>query len=773
MISRVTSMLIAICFVLALAAPGWGQQIIPGRIRTEEPDVFRPVTPEERNKITIEEQKADISVKNQAATVSIEQIFRSTFQNVAEGTFIFPIPDGAALSQFSMWMGGEEIQGQILEAGEARRVYEGIVSQMRDPGLLEYVGTKMFKARVFPIPANGEMKVKLTYQQMLEAESGLVTLTYPLNCAKFTRDPLKRVLVDVRIEDETGVRTVFSPSHGSALAVSKLDDNHARASFEQSNYLPDRDLLLYYSRTDEAFGLNMVCHRSMGNDGYFTMMISPRTDIKQEDIVPKDVVFVLDTSGSMKEEGGLKLRQAKQALAACIGSLNDGDRFNVISFNMDVRKFKDTLIDVNQDSRAWGAQFVDGLDAGGGTNINEALLQSMALQDNPSRLFMICFITDGTPTIGVRDESEILKNLKAANTGNSRIFVFGVGADLNAVLLDKIAECSRGARTYVNAGDDMETRISEFSAKVANPVLTNPVLSLDGVEAYSMYPSTLGDLFKGSQIIVTGRYKGEGAHLIKLSGDVNGRRVEHTYEATFRKDEIGNDHVPLLWATKRVGALLEEIRFHGSNEELVKEVTALGKEFGIVTPYTSYLVVEDSELQNWNGRRDEIRRRAATADPGEAFPQSLRRDLEGDAPRPEAIQEANDAMDEENSVDGIELSKAVDALKSAEASHGFAGGGTFAGRLGGDRGTEAVRLSIRRAADKTFYLRSGVYVDGEVDKADLENIVKVRFMSDEYLALLSAGPNAPKYLSVDTFLVVKLSGKTYFIYDGPEAEEGE
>jgi len=236
----------------------------------------------------------------------------------------------------------------------------------------------------------------------------------------------------------------------------------------------------------------------------------------------------------------------------------------------------------------------------GGTAIYDALHKALALRPGqPGRPFMVIFLTDGKPTIGATDEDQIAASVSRDKAGNTRVFCFGIGTDVNTHLLDKITETTRAFSQYVFPDEDLEVKVSNFFTKVKDPVLADPKLGFGGgLRVTKLYPAPLPDLFKGEQLVLVGRYAGRGDCAIELSGMVNGKVQKFTYEVEFPERAAEHDFIPRLWATRRVGYLLDEIRLHGENKELRDEVTELARAYGIVTPYTAYLIVEDERQRN-------------------------------------------------------------------------------------------------------------------------------------------------------------------------------
>ncbi|NQT83236.1 VWA domain-containing protein, partial [bacterium] len=536
----------------------------------------------------IEYLRVNAKITEGAAETHVEQAFRNTTGRDLEANYVFPMPKGAAIKEFAMYIGGKRMTAELLDAGKAKRIYQDIVRRMKDPALLEYLGGQIFRVNVYPVPANGIQKIELDYSQAVEFDSGLRRYVFPLRVGeKFSRT-LKDFSVAAHIKSKIAIRNIYSPSH--IISISRKGDNEAVVGFEEEKVELDRDFSLYYALSEKDFGLSLMSHRTAG-DGYFMLMIAPKNVVDESQIVKKDVCFVMDTSGSMSGE---KIKQTKAALLFCINSLNEGDRFNIIRFATDVNPFREDLVEVNDETVEKAKEFVEKMKAGGGTDIASALQKGLAVETKKGRPYLIVFLTDGKPTVGITDEKQIIKTIAEKKKGSVRLFVFGAGYNVNTRLLDTLASENKGVAEYVEPKEDIEIKVSRFYAKASNPVLADPKLSFgDKVNTFEIYPKELPDLFKGSQVLVLGKYSGAGDVAVTLSGKVNDDKRSFVYETTLPEREKKNDFVERLWATRKVGYLLEQIRLHGEEKELKEEVMRLSKEYGIVTPYTSYLIVED------------------------------------------------------------------------------------------------------------------------------------------------------------------------------------
>lgn len=583
------SALAALALVGALAAPVSAQGVLIGRDTDRAAD--GPSAP-----LAIRSYAADVVIKDTVAKTRIDQVFVNSTDRPLEGTFYYPLPQGAVVSEFTMYIGSTPVKGELVEQTQARGIYNDIVRRTRDPAILEYAGRNLLKMDVFPIEAKSDKRIILEYAQQLPIEGDMVRFVHPLDAGKMVKYPVGSLSIACSIESSHGIKAIYSPSH--EIDTFREGDHKLTAGLEASNVVTLKDFTLFYTLSDADFGLSVLSQRPKGDeDGYFMLLLAPKQEFAQEAIQAKTVVFVFDTSGSMNGE---KIEQARNALTYCLGNLGKDDHFNVVTFSTAVSVLSPTVLPATPDEIAKAKEFVGKIAARGGTNIEEALKTALASIDGADGPTMVVFMTDGLPTVGVRDIDEILKSVAAANTAEggtpkSRVFVFGVGDDVNTHLLDKLASSSGAASQYVLPGEDIEVAVSTFYEKVSHPVMTDVRLDFGDVYVHDYYPQDLPDLFKGSQLTVFGRYRGAGEVAVKLRGDVGGKQQEYAYDARFAEIEEANDFVPRLWATRRVGHLLDEIRLHGETQELKDEVIALGKEWGLVTPYTSYLVLDEAE----------------------------------------------------------------------------------------------------------------------------------------------------------------------------------
>ena len=699
--------------------------------------------------ISVKNTALDIKIEDQVAVATVDEIFHNSNPYQLEGTFILPILPETAVQNLALWINGKESKGELLDKDKAFQYYQETVRRMIDPALLEYAGYGLLKLRVFPIPAAnqdlgvgpGNVRIKYTYTYRLPMDNGLCEFKHPWGTNKFSSEVIDSAVIKVTLKSAIPIKTIYSPTYPD-IAISRKDDRNILISFEQTKMKPDKDFILYYSLSDKQFGVNLLTYKKTAADGFFMMFLSPKYDIKDSEIVKKDVIFVLDTSGSMKDNN--KIDQAKKALEFCIRSLRKEDRFNLITFSADVRPFKDGLQQVTPAIQDEAVKWVKDIKARGGTNIDEALQNALGMVDaSAKRPCMVVFLTDGMPTVGEQNTDKILKNIAAKNTSNARIFSFGVGYDINTHLLDKIAEANKGAREYITPDENIEVKVSGFYDKIAYPVLADIKLDVSGLEIYDRYPKTMSDIFRGNQLTIFGRYKGDGNKLITLSGTVNNEPRKFEYESTFSANNESADFIPRLWATSKIGYLLDEVLLRGESKEVKDEIIKLAKEYGILTPYTSWLVLEDFRAQT------EAPRRPGTPPP----PPSAPADILG--------QGGKDVADEvrERSADASSPSGAP-AVTNRKENQRLQKGDYDQKNEGGRLGS-VVRDAVRQISDKTFYLSNGVWYDSLYTENSKNNNTKIKYLSDEYFNLIAKDKQLAKYLAIGEQVTVCSGANNY------------
>jgi Ca-activated chloride channel family protein len=540
--------------------------------------------------------KVNVAIEDQVAVTTLEQTFRNHTDRNLEATYLFPVPRGASVDRFTMWVDGKETGGELLDAKKASQVYTDIVRRTQDPGLLEYLGNDLMRLRVFPVPPKSDQKVKISFKSISQKDGAVVEYIYPLKTNGKSTSTLEEFSVKIAIKSQHPIQNVYSPTH--AIDIKRESEREVSIDFERNQALLDKDFQLFYGTGAGDIGLTPLLYKPItAEDGYAMLLVSPQVDAEKVR-TPRDLVLVLDTSSSMSE---LKIQQAKKALKFCLSQLGKEDRFGIVKFSTTVTRFRDNLVAADKDFIERAEKWVDDIRPSGGTAIWPALDDALRMRpDDPARPFTVVFFTDGQPTVDDTNPDSIVKKVTAKNSGNTRIFTFGVGDDVNAAMLDQLSEKTRALSTYVRPAEDIGTKVAGLYGKISHPIMTDlRLVTNDNVTIHEMYPPKLPDLFHGTQLVVIARYTGSGHTAVRLTGSVGGEAKEFVYELNFpvkTDSTTGKDFVEPLWARRKVGYLLDQIRVNGEQKELIDEVVVLAKRYGIATPYTSFLVVPDGPM---------------------------------------------------------------------------------------------------------------------------------------------------------------------------------
>ncbi|MFW6189463.1 MAG: VIT and vWA domain-containing protein [Planctomycetota bacterium] len=681
---------------------------------------------EELPPLAVRSHRVQATVEDGVATTRVTEVFQNNTGRRLEATFIFPLPKEAALTDFAMYVNGKRKSGEVMEAEQARQIYTDIVRRLRDPGLLEFMDSGLLRMKVFPVEPDKPTRVEVSYTHPLPFEGGVYEYAYPLRTGRTASKVLEDFTVGVEIISRQPIKNVYCPTH--EVGITRKDDHHAVAGMEKMGATLDRDFRLFYAVGEKQFGLNLLTHRKEGDDGFFALMLSPRVELPQAEVMPKDVAFLIDVSGSMQQDD--RIDSARRAVKFCLGALNPEDRFALITFSTTVEQYADGLQEADPENVGEAKAWVGELEARGGTDLCGAVLRGLEAAGDGERPYLVVLVTDGKPTIGVTATAEIIEKVEQANRRNVRVFPFGIAHNLDVPLLDRLAETTRGYSDYVAPGAEIERTISRFFGKVSHPVLTGLELDFGEVKTRDVYPPELPDLFRGSQLVAFGRYGRGGQTAVRLTGTYRGERKEFAYDANFPEVEPDNDFLPPLWARRKIAYLLDQIRLHGETEELKDEVVRLSKEYGIATPFTSYLVTEEQQTAGRPRADTELRLRSPGRPEG------------APAPVGTAMASAYEAP--------TAVSEELRELKRAGALE-----------------APAEESAVKRVAGKTFQRREGAWVDTAYGE-DMEAL-EVKWGSDAYFALLDALPEVKDYLAIGESVVVVVEGKALRV--GEEGRE--
>lgn len=665
---------------------------------------IEPVRPVPVGEVVKLRSTISVAIHGRVAGVTVEEWFENRGAGLGEGVYHYPLPGEAVFSSFSLWQGDTELRGETMDAAKARAVYEAIVRRRRDPALIELAGHGLIRARVFPIRPGETRKITLRYTQLLDREGDAWRFHYLAGQGPGAGSASRSIRLTV--EDAARFGDPYSPTH--RLRTRRAGD---RLEVSVADSVPG-DLDLFLPLVRDRVGLSLVTHRPVGEDGYFMLLLAPGA-VREAVSQPRDVVAVLDVSGSMSGE---KLAQAKRALEGLLGSLRDGDRFRLIAFESGVRRFAEQWTSMGGEARRRAVAWLGTLEAGGGTNIAGALGEAFRLPPAETALGVVVFLTDGLPTVGEQDPERIAAGAEERRD-RYRVFAFGIGYDVNTYLLDRLTERARGTTAYITPGADIETSVGRLAAKITSPVLTDvAVAASPGVELYDLQPGTAPDLFTGEELVLLGRYHGGRSGAWSVS--VTGRRAGwiERFRTTTAGTATATDYVPRLWAARKAGALSREIRLHGKTPELMTALRELALRYGVLTEYTAYLVQEPAVVAA-DGRQsgDPVALSVAPAAP---------RDQVGEGAVVRAMRESRQAS--------------ASVLPAGPESGGWAS-------------SDAARRAVRQVGGRVFVRRAGIWTD--LRHGDSLRVVRVAPFSEAYFALLRACPELVQPVQLAPVLV--------------------
>ena len=593
--------------------------------------------------LEIQEHRVQVTINNGIAVTEVTQIFRNTENRQVEALYTFPVPKGASVANFSMWINGTEMVGEVVEKERAREIYNSYKQQPRpkDPGLLEQADFNTFEMRIFPIGPQAEQRVQITYYQELDFDHDWATWVYPL--ATVDRPGSGRPGLDTRtrgafgltleVRSEVPITALESPSHEDDFAVVRHGDDHWQASLEASGGDLSRDLVLAYHTSRPRTGIDLIASREPGEDGYFLLTLTAGEELEKL-VDGMDYVFVLDVSGSMEADG--KLALSRGSLGAFIEALGEGDRFEVITFNVAARELFRGLREADAQSQSQAAAFLQSQEARGGTFLEPALRTAYRAKD-AARPLNVVVLSDGMTEPG---ERQTLLRLIAERPAGTRVFAIGVGNEVNRPLLEQLAQDAGGLAAFVSRGDDFNRQAQAFRRKLLRPVASDLEITLEGADAYDLEPQKLPGLFYGMPVRLYGRYRSDGPVTVRLRADVNGTPLERAVQIEIPED-AENPEIERMWAWHRIDRLLADADRAGNRSAAIDEIVRLGEGYSIVSEYTSFLVLEnDAEYQRWqierrNASRIERDRRKLTrvrAELERLRTKSMNRSLEGLGP---------------------------------------------------------------------------------------------------------------------------------------------
>lgn len=666
----------------------------------------------------------------------VTETFVNRGSGIGEADYIFPLPKGAAFQDLKLSINGEMVSGETMNAAQARAIYEQIVRQQRDPALVEWMGHGLLRARIFPIAPGEEKKVIVRFQMVAEREGDALRVDYfqgkrseaaRVAGRESRGDEPSRGSFTLTYDASDRYGAAHSPTH--SIATTRRGD---RREVRVSGNAGEITLLVPVRRSNEP-SISVLAHAVRGEEGFALVTLTP--PVLAQRVTPRDVTLVLDVSGSMS---GTKIRQARAAGQQLLATLNPSDRFRLIDFSTEVRSFRESFVRATPVNIRDGWRYLESLDASGSTNISGALDAALDGETSSARLGVVLFVTDGEATVGERDPDAIASRV-ARLRRDRRIFSFGVGADLNAALIERLALEGRGTAHFVRPDESVERAVSLVASRLANPVITDVRVRAQGVNLFKLHPSEATDIFAGQDYVLLARYSSSGPATLTFNGQTAGGPVRWSSRVTFPAKQRENSFVARLWATQRVGYLSAEKRKNGGSREVDDEIRQLGEKYAIPTEFTSYLVLEPCMEAAPRGRVSGVMGNGnvvATGVAASAAPAAPPR-VSAQAARFEAARTAS----KQRSATDLAIADEVDARGSAGA--------------------------VRRVGQRSFSLEGEKWIDSR--RRDAGNPIKVRAFSEAWFKLVEVIPELKEVFALGDKVLVR--GRAVAIETGPDGRE--
>jgi Ca-activated chloride channel family protein len=708
-------------------------------------------TTQQQGAVRITRVDATIHIVEAAAQTTLDISLQNTTSTRQEAELIIPIADDAVVSGFAYDGTSDQVTAEVLPRAEAERIYNQLVSKIRDPALAEFIGYNLIGTSVFPIQPNGQQKIHLTYEHVLRTDGNRVDYCLPRTESLQYEVPWK---ITVSIESSRPISSVYSPSH--LIYTSRTSPTQLIAITDPDAEFTPGPFLLSYLPEGEGINVSMLAYpdETADDTGYFLLLAGlPAKRPEDVNAIKRELTLVLDRSGSM---AGEKIRQAQEAAVQVVSALDTGEAFNVIIYNDVIAQMSPQPVIKDSAMETKAHSYIRATNASGGTNLHGALQTALAQPPMEGMLPLVLFLTDGLPTSGITSETAIRDLVLTANPFERRVFTFGVGYDLNAVLLDGLAQLSRARSFFVLPGENVEVAVTNVFKNLTGPVFadgTLRVLSATGSEAVGrtqdILPVVLPDLFEGDRLVLLGRYIGAEPLTFEFSGNFLGKPRTFAHTFAFDRPDKDNGFIPRLWASRKIAELIDAIRQLGADPtvtqddpritELAGTIIDLSTQFGIITEYTAFLAREGTNLSDaaqllGQATNTLYNTGAATRDGSGAVSQSMNL----------AMQRAQDVLN----MDSSYLNSQMERTRIVNA---------------------------QQANDLTFYFKDGRWIDSRL--AEIQAIVTphrtVEFGSDEFFEIADrlADQNRQGALAFAQDILLLVDGEIVLIDIPAEVEE--
>lgn len=525
----------------------------------------------------------EVQIFDQIALTTVTHEFINTVDaDSVDVTYMFPLPESASVTGFSIWRDSVFVEFELAAAdtGGGNQTFPGDGDRL----LRDYLLPNPF---IVPLTATVDtFRVQLSYVELLPFDFGAIRYIFPLNSQTFSAGNLDAFAFLVALSTQRTIKDIRTPDY--AAGIDQTGPFSAIIGFDAANFVPSDDFVIDYQLSQEEVGLFTLTYFDPADTtesaGFFVALLEPG-EVQPSEVLNKHFTFVLDRSGSMS---GGKIVQARDAARFSIEHLNPNDFFNIVDFSSSVAQFRNEAVLATIENVNSGVAYIESINAGGGTNINEALLRALS-QTIANEVNQIIFLTDGQATSGVTNTDEILGNVLAANQNDASIFVFGVGNGVEKNLLQALADQNHGVATFIPENESIDDVIVNFFARISNPVLVDVSLDFGTIDVFDIFPVDLPDMFAGFQQVITGRYASFGSTEITLTGSVANADTAIVYsDILFPNSSTENIFIPKIWAKKKIEHLFARWLTEGEPDALKQEIIALSLKYGVLSPFTRF-----------------------------------------------------------------------------------------------------------------------------------------------------------------------------------------
>jgi Ca-activated chloride channel family protein len=599
-----------------LSPGGITQGTLVAKLRRHTTEAGCPATPQ--HQFSLKHTEVDAEVSGFLASVTVTQVFENPYTEPLEALYVFPLPEKAAVDGMELVVGQRVIKGVIQTREQARETYEKAREEGKTAALLDQERPNLFTQSVANILPGEEIRVRIHYVERLVYESGTYSFNFPMTVGPrfIPGEPLTfrqgegtapdttavpdasrvtppvlppesrsghDIQLTVRLDAGLPVHELRSTSHD--VEVTREGPSRGRVRLAAHDRIPNKTFTLQYRVADALIRPAVLVHREPGADhGYFLLMLNPQLEPKEQEVVPRELYFVLDTSCS---QSGLPIEKSKAITAEALRHLHPEDTFQILNFDTSVTKFAPGAVPATRENVEQALAYVANFWGGGGTDVRIAAQEAMVPENDPARLRMVMFFTDGL----IGGDDYVLGTLQEHLREETRVFSIGVGNDVNRYLVAKMGEVGRGSSTFVNLHRPEEEVAREFEERIRGPVLTSLRVDTDGLPVTDVYPRVVGDLFSGQPLFVIGKFHGTGEGLVRVTGRVRGQ--ERRFEVPVRFPEVAPENGALksLWARQRIEELTVQ-GYRGETPEVVQGITQTALQYGLMSKYTSFVAVE-------------------------------------------------------------------------------------------------------------------------------------------------------------------------------------